>query len=145
MAFGVNSAPEIWQRKMTQLVEGLTGTEMIHDYFLMVGCGAFDEEAEIDHDKKLSAFLDRFQERNIGLNAKNVKLKMTELPCFGHLLRREGILVDSKKVETIENMHEPGDAKAVQRLLGSLNYMAKFGPYLSDMLEPLRWLMDMDN
>ena len=77
---------------------------MIHYYFLMVSCGAFDEEAEIDHDKKLSAFLDRAQERNIGLNAKNVKLKMTEFPCIGHLLRREGLLVDSKKVEAIENM-----------------------------------------
>ena len=40
----------------------------------MVSCGAFDEEAEIDHDKKLSAFLDRAQERNIGLNAKNSRV-----------------------------------------------------------------------
>ena len=28
MPFGINSAPEIWQRTMNQLVEGLAGTEV---------------------------------------------------------------------------------------------------------------------
>ena len=46
-------APETWQRTMNQLVEGLAGTEVIHDDFLIVGCGTTDEEAEIDHDKNL--------------------------------------------------------------------------------------------
>ena len=39
MPFGINSAPEIWQRSMNQLVEGLEGIEEIHDDFLIVGCG----------------------------------------------------------------------------------------------------------
>ena len=69
MPFGINSAPEIWQRTKNQLVEGLTGTEVIHDDFLIVGCGTTDKEAEIDHDKNLRAFLDRARERNLRLNA----------------------------------------------------------------------------
>ena len=63
MPFGINSAPEIWQRTTNQLVEGLAGTEVIHDDFLIVGCGTTDEEAEIDHDKNLREFLDRARER----------------------------------------------------------------------------------
>ena len=50
MPFGINSAPEIWQRTVNQIVEVLVGTEVIHDDFLIVGCGTTDEEAEIDHD-----------------------------------------------------------------------------------------------
>ena len=144
MPFGINSAPEIWQRTMNQLVEGLTGTEVIHDGFLIVGCGTTDKEAEIDHDKDLRAFLDRARERNLRLNADNMKVKMTEVPYIGHLLTREGLRVDPKKVEAIEKMLEPEDAKAVQRLLGSVNYLAKFVPHLLDILEPLRRLMDKD-
>ena len=49
MPFGINSAPEIWQRRMNQHVEDLAGTEVIHDDFLIVGCGTTDEEVEIDH------------------------------------------------------------------------------------------------
>ena len=129
---------------MNQLVEGLAGTAVIHDDYLIVGCGTTDEEAEIDHDKNLRAFLDRARERNLRLNAEKMKLKMTEVPNIGHLLTREGLRVDPKKVEAIEKMPEPEDAKAVRRLLGSGNYLAKFVPHLSDILEPLRRLMDKD-
>lgn len=69
MPFGINSAPEVWQRTMNQLVEGLKGTEVIHDDFLIVGCGDTDDEAEADHDRNLKAFLERARERNLRLNA----------------------------------------------------------------------------
>ena len=139
--FGINSAPEICQRTINQLVEGLAGTEVIHDDFLIVGCGTTDEEAEIDHDKNYAL---KNREHNLRLNAEKMKLKMTEVPYIGHLLTREGLHVDPKKIEAIEKMPEPEDAKAVQRLLGSVNYLAKFFPHLSDILEPLRRLMDKD-
>ena len=83
-----------------------------------VGCGTTEEEAEIDHDKNLRAFLDRARERNLRLNAEKMKPKMTEVPYIGHLLKREGLRVDTKKVIEIETMAEPEDANAVQRLLG---------------------------
>ena len=119
MPFGINSAPEVWQRTKNQLVEGLKGTEVIHDDFLIVGCGYTDEEAEADHDRNLKAFLERARERYLRLNPDKLKLKMTQVPYIGHLLNREGFRVDPKKVEAIEKMPAPkDDAKAVQRLLG---------------------------
>ena len=144
MPFGVNFAPEIWQRTMNQLVEGLAGTEVIHDDFLIVGCGTTDDEAEIGHDKNLREFLDRARERNLRLNEEKTKLKMTEVPYIGHLLTRDGLRVDPKKVEAVKKMPEPEGAKAIQRLFGSVNYLAKFVTHLSHIVEPLRRLMDKD-
>ena len=135
MPFGSNSETEIWQRTMNQLVDGLAGTEVIHGDFLIVGCGTTDEEADIDLDKNLRVFLDRARERNLRLNAEKMKLKMTEVPYIGHVLTREGFRVAPKK-EAIEKIPEPDDAKAVQRLLGSVNYLAKFVPHLSDIHDP---------
>ena len=89
MPFGINTAPEIWQRTMNQLVEDLAGTEVIHDDFLIVGSGTTAGEAEIDHNKNLRAFLDRAREGNLRLNAEKMKLKMTEVSYIGHLLTRE--------------------------------------------------------
>lgn len=34
MSFGINSAPEILQRKMHELIEGLIGVEVIADDFV---------------------------------------------------------------------------------------------------------------
>ena len=144
MPFGINSAPEVWQRTMNQLVEGLKGTEVIQDDFLIVGCGDTDDEVEADHDRNLKAFLERAHECNLRLNADKLKLKMTQVPYIGHLLTREGLRVDPKKVEAIEEMLAPKDAKAVQRLLGSVNYLAKFVPHLSNIMQPLRRLLDKD-
>ncbi len=36
MPFGIDSAPEVFQRKMHELIEGLTGIEVIADDFLIV-------------------------------------------------------------------------------------------------------------
>ena len=39
MPFGIKSAPEIFQRKMHELIEGLNGVEVIADDFVVVGYG----------------------------------------------------------------------------------------------------------
>ena len=111
---------------------------------MIVGCGDTDDEAEADHNRNLKAFLERARECNLRLNADKLKLKMTQVPYIGHLLTREGLRVDPKKVEAIEEMPAPKDAKAVQRLLGSVNYLAKFVPHLSNIMQPLRRLLDKD-
>ena len=77
-------------------------------------------------------------------NADKLKLKMTQVPYIGHLLTREGLRVDPKKVESIEEMPAPKDGKAVQRLLGSVNYLANFVPHLPNIMQPLRRLLDKE-
>ena len=39
MPFGIRSAPEVFQRKMHELIEGLRDVEVIADDFVVVGYG----------------------------------------------------------------------------------------------------------
>lgn len=57
MPFGISSAPEVFQRRMHELIEGLTGTEVVADDFVVAGFGDTYEEAVCDHNKSLVAFL----------------------------------------------------------------------------------------
>ena len=50
LPFGVSSTPEVFQRKMHELVEGMSGLEVVADDFIIVGCGTTIEEATTDHD-----------------------------------------------------------------------------------------------
>ena len=59
---------------------------------------------------------------------------------IGHLLTADGLRIHPEKVRAIEHMPKPTDVKAVQRLLGMVNYLAKFCPHLSDHCQPLRQL-----
>ncbi len=58
MPFGISCAPEVFQRKMHELIEGLMGIEVIADDFVVVGCGSSMDAAIQDHDKNLLQFLE---------------------------------------------------------------------------------------
>ena len=51
---------------------------------------------------------------------------------------------DPAKVEAILNMKRPNDINGVQRIMGTINYLSKFLPQLSELSEPLRQLAKKD-
>ena len=140
LPFGIRSAPEVFQRRMHQLIEGLRGVEVIADDFCVVGYGETDDEAAVDHDRNLRAFLTRCTENNVKLNADKFQLRQAEVPFIGHVASNQGLQVSPEKVRAILDMPVPTDVKAVQRFLGAVQYLAKFLPCLSDMTGPLREL-----
>ena len=144
MPFGISSAPEVIQRRMHELIEGLMGVEVVADDFVVVGFGDTREEAVKDHDKNLDKFLRRCAARGIQLNSSKVNLRKMEVPFIGHVATDKGLRVDPTKVQAIKEMPQPTDVPEVRRLLGMVQYLAKFLPHLSDVTKPLRDLTQKD-
>ena len=144
MPFGINSAPEVWQRKMREHIEGLKGVEVIADDFVIVGFGNTPAEWQADHDRNVRAFLNRCRERNLKLNKKKARLRQQEVPFIGHILTPEGLKQDPRKVEAIVVMPDPTDVQSLRRFVGMVNYLAKFLPRLSEETEVLRKLTEKD-
>ena len=94
LPFGINTAPEEFQRRQHEIIEGLEGVQVIADDFLVYGQGDSYEEAIIDHDRNLRRFLDRAQEVNLKLNKHKMKLRLTEVKYIGHILSSEGLKPD---------------------------------------------------
>ena len=63
MPFGIFSALEVFQHQMHEVIEGLTGVEVIADDFVVVGRGHTTQGAVEDYDKNLTALLQRCEER----------------------------------------------------------------------------------
>ena len=124
MPFGICSAPEVFQRRMHQLIEGPHGVEVVADDFVVVGFGRTVAEAVIDHDKNLDAFLKRGTARGIKLNAEKVSLRMREVPFIGHVATGRVFCVDPSKVQAIRKMPPPTDIAGRQRLLGMISTLA---------------------
>lgn len=144
MPFGISSAPEVFQRRMHEHIEGLEGVEVIADDFIVVGFGDSLEEAIRDHDKHLLDFLWRCEEKNVVLNAEKLRLREEEVPFIGHIATARGLAADPKKIRAIAEMPAPTDRAGVQRLLGLAQYLTKFLPKLSDLIKPLRDLTKKD-
>lgn len=134
LPFGVSVAPEVYQQKQHELLGSLHGIEPIADDILIVGWANTDEEAE--HDEKLIALLDRCRQVMLRLSVKELQFKVDEVHFHGHILSSQGLKAD--KIKAIVDMPQPADAKAVQRFIGFVTYLAKFLPRLSEVCEPLR-------
>uniref|UniRef100_A0A672HNR1 Gypsy retrotransposon integrase-like protein 1 n=1 Tax=Salarias fasciatus TaxID=181472 RepID=A0A672HNR1_SALFA len=145
MPMGISPAPEIFQRKLTQALDNVPGLYIIADDILITGQGETQEEAERDHDEKLQQFLDRCRQKNIKLNAEKFRLRQNETTYIGHRLTAEGLKADPEKVRAVEQMPAPTDVKAVQRLIGMVNYLTKFCPHLLDQCKVLRDLTHKDS
>uniref|UniRef100_A0A8C9WLU3 Gypsy retrotransposon integrase-like protein 1 n=1 Tax=Scleropages formosus TaxID=113540 RepID=A0A8C9WLU3_SCLFO len=141
---GMSPAPEIFQRKPTLALEGLSGIYIIADDVLITGQEETPETAEQDHDEKLKACLTRCREKGIKLNIDKFKLRQNEVSYIRHLLTSDGLKMDPDKVRAITHMPKPTDVKGVQRLLGMVNYLSRFCVHLSVHCEVLRQLTRKD-
>ena len=113
MPFDISSAPEVWQRKMHETIEGMDGTEVIADDFLITG------KDDAEHDANLQAFLNRCCERNLVLNAEKVRYKLHEVSFMGCLLTDEDMKPDPRKVEPVLDMPTT-EVVGVRRLIGTV-------------------------
>ena len=140
MPFGISSAPEVWQRKMHETIEGLDGVEVIADDFLITG------KDDAEHDANLQAFLHRCRERNLVLNAEKVRYKLQEVSFMGCLLTDEGMKPDPRKVEAILDMPMPTDVEGVRRLINRYSTVPRqVCEGLTDLTAPLRELTHKDS
>ena len=104
LPFGISSAPEEFQRRQHEVLEGLTGAECVMDDIIVYGCGETMDSAIQDHDRNLTAVLQRAREVGLKLNKDKFKLRQTEVEYMGSILTAEGLRPDPEKVSAITSM-----------------------------------------
>jgi hypothetical protein len=136
LPFGIKSAPEVFQKHMKQLLEGLEGVEVIMDDMLVWG------ENNEQHNERLIKLLERLRAIGLQLNKDKCKIGLTEIPYIGHLLSEQGVKPDPSKVDAIINMSGPTNKQDLQRFMGMLAYLSKFIPNMAEESAPLRRLLE---
>lgn len=139
LPMGITSAPEIYQRAMSEMFQGCEGVEIIMDDILVHG-----PTVKI-HDERLVKVLEICRKNNLKLNPRKTKLRKEEVTYIGHKLTKDGVKIDDEKVQAVLKMPEPTSIHNVQTLLGMVTYTCKFMPNLSAITEPLRNLIKESN
>ena len=67
------------------------------------------------------------------------------MPFFGQILTKDGLKPDPQKVDVIQQWPTPTCVTELQSFLGSVNYLCKFIPDLSDLRQPLQDLLKSSN
>lgn len=138
LPFGISSAPEVFQRAVAQMIEGLDGVVNIIDDLLVWG------DSKEEHDHRLKKLLDRTREFNLKLNKNKCFVRTTEIKYIGHKLSDIGLKPDEEKVRAVTQLPSPQNKQELLRFMGMIQYLAKFIPNLSDVSAPLRKLLEGD-
>lgn len=139
MPFGIATAPEVFQRAMHQVFQGLAGVEVVMDDILVWG------STKEEHDARLRSVLQRCEEVNLKLNLAKCQFCKTEVRYLGFVLTNNGLTIDPKRAEDILAVQVPENAKELKTFLGMVNYVARFIPNMSEISSPLRDLLKKDN
>ena len=139
LPFGITSAPEHFQRRMSEILSGLPGTLCLIDDTLVYGSN------QEEHDERLKAALDKIKAGGLTLNKEKCQFSQEKVTFLGQVTDATGIRPDPKKVKAIVNMKEPTDKSELRRFLGMVNQLNKFSQNQAEISKPLRDLLSIRN
>ena len=128
LMFGISSAPEKYQRIISDVIRGCKGVANIADDLTV-----YEKDAG-EHDKNLHAVLQRLRERGFTLNGAKCQFRIDKLTFFGHDLSREGVSPSEEKIAAVVNAQTPRNGSEVSSFV-------QFIPNFSKLAEPLRKLL----
>ncbi|UYV77245.1 K02A2.6-like, partial [Cordylochernes scorpioides] len=125
--------PTVWAHPMV-VVKKPSGKYRIYD--LLIWGNSIE-----DHNSTLKKVLDLARESRLKLTLNKLQMATGEVKFLGHAISQEGILPDQDKVRAIQNMQIPKNKQELQRILGTVTYLAKFIPDLSSNTSNMRNLL----
>ncbi|KAJ3568702.1 hypothetical protein NP233_g5537 [Leucocoprinus birnbaumii] len=140
MPMGLRNAPAIHQRRVNQALRRYLG-KFCHIYLddIIIWSDSIDE-----HRKHCRLILKALQDAGLFCNLKKTKLFQTEVHFLGHIINRDGIYPDNKKIERISNWPTPTSAKEVRGFLGLVRFLASFLPQLAKYTQILNRLTEKE-
>ena len=135
LPFGISSAPEIFQRTVTEL---LRGTDVVICLFDDIWCHTSTVE---EHELLLGRVFKKMKEVGLQLNPEKCEYRKSEITFLGHIISKDGVRADDSMIAAMVNTTEPTDVAQLRRYLGMVNYLGSYLPHLSSVLRPLNDLL----
>lgn len=139
LPFGISSGPELFQARVSKILEGQEGVTCMIDDILVHG------STQEEHDSRLKSTLSSLSKAGVTLNAEKCEFSKTEVHFLGHVVNAEGISVSPNKVKAILDMPEPSNVSELRTYMGMVNQLGKFLPNLAEITEPLRALLNKES
>ena len=135
LAFGVASAPALWQRSMDQILQGIPYTQCILDDIIVTG------EDDAEHLRNLETVFRRLSEAGLRVNRLKCNFFQEHVEYCGHGVSARGLHKTPAKIDAISDARCPVNVTELRSFLGLVNYYARFLPNLATTLHPLNELL----
>lgn len=133
MPMGIKNAPATFQRMMDQLLNGMQYTEL---FVYLDDIIIFSRTLE-EHDRTVERLFTRLRDANLVLQPEKCEFLRTEVTYLGHIVSKDGIRTNPKKVEAIQSFPTPKNVKTIREFLGIAGYYRRFIENFSSIAKPL--------
>ena len=144
LPFGISSAPEIFQRTMSDILEGLDGVICQMESYARWTISLSMEEMNWERfarNANVRAVLFRLQRAGLTLNIQKCEFSQGRLKFLGHIVDAQGVHADPEKTRAIGHFPTPTTVTELQRFMGMVNQLGKLVSGLADITSPLRHLL----
>ncbi|XP_064622516.1 uncharacterized protein K02A2.6-like [Lineus longissimus] len=135
LAFGISSAPGIFQRTMDNLLQGLDHVVVYLDDILVTG------KTAQEHLANLEKVLQRLLDAGWRLREEKCTFHADAVVYLGYRIDKDGLHPVLEKVEAIVKAPPPENIQQLQAYLGMLNYYERFLRNRATVLGPLHELL----
>ena len=126
LPFGISSASEFFQKRMSETLEMFPGVLYHMDDVLV--CGSLQKQ----HDECLDKVLRAIEKTGLTLNEK-CEFSKPSVKFLGQIIDSSGCRVDPDKVKAIVEMKRPDDISGIRRFLGMVNQLNRFSPKITEL------------
>ena len=130
--YGLTDMPAALQKVMDYTLDGLKNTHCFLDDIIIVSRGSKE-----DHLKLVYNCLVKLNDDNLRINLPKCHFAKTEIDWLGHKFTQSGTAPLESKTAAILNLLAPENLKQLRSFLGSVHYLGKFIPNLSQLCHPL--------
>lgn len=126
LMFGVNCAPEVFQREMMRIFKEICNVIIYIDDILIYG-----ESLEELH-KTVSEVLRVLRANNLTLNEAKCEFDKVRVKFLGHELDENGFHIDEAKIKHINQFRQPKTSSELRSFLGLASFVS---PYIQNFAE----------
>ena len=137
MPFGLNGAPATFQKALSYVLREEVGKFCCVYLDDVIVFGRTIEE----HNERLFIVFSKLQSAGIKLSKEKCHLAQTSVLYLGHIIDKDGIRTDPKKVDKIKNWSRPLYGKDLHSFLGFAGYYRKFIKNFAQLAHPLETLL----
>lgn len=137
LPMGLANSPATFQR----LIDRVLGPDLEPNVFvylddIIVVTQTFEKHIEI-----LIEVFERLKKANLTLSKEKCHFCRPELRYLGYVIDRNGLHVDSEKIQAILNIPTPTSVSEIRRVIGLTSWYRRFVPNFSTLIAPLSNLL----
>ncbi|XP_055614289.1 uncharacterized protein K02A2.6-like [Uranotaenia lowii] len=133
LMFGVNCAPEVFQREMVRILGDIRNVIVYIDDILIFAASL------VDLRKTVAEVLQVLRANNLTINTKKCEFDKTRISFLGHELDSDGFHIEEAKVKSIRCFREPTTISELRSFLGLASFVSSHIPNFAEIASPL-WL-----